>query len=174
MKIAGHEIPMMGLGIAAAGAIGLVFFLRQSGGGGGETSGGGGFPYFQTAALPSSNMGGSTTVVSGAAPAADPNLSATLDASFGSLFAGLASQQSEQLAGAAEATGAWAPRHTPIATKGYYKPIVGGGYEFSLTNVTGGHLEWLNTDKGISAETIYKDYFAGNSTGGGSQVPAVT
>lgn len=172
MKIAGREIPMMPLAIAAAGAIGLVFFLRQSGSSS-DDGGGGGFPYFQTAALPSSNMAGTTTTTTTTPAAADPDLSATLDAGFGSLFTGLAAQQSAQMTDAASATGDWAPRYTPIATRGYYKPIAGGGYEFNIQNVTGGHLTWLK-EGGISTETIYQDYFSGNSTGGGSQVPAVT
>lgn len=166
MKIAQHHISLAGVGIAGLAVVGMVLYYRHTQNAAQTApadSGMGSFPYFQTAALPSSGTGSGVTAMT-PAPAssldiagllkgltdsqsadnaannatqlqlADVAKESTFSTTFGNILKGLIGQQTDALS-SSQMVGLSGGQSVPIATAGFATPTAGGGFNFGFTNV---------------------------------------
>lgn len=127
---------MLGVGISAIGVIAMILYYRHQQNAAQTApanSGMGSFPYFQTAAVPSSMGGGGSTMAATsatpAASAANPDLASVLTAgttqTMTSLIDDLTMQQNSLLAGAGQPS---------QLTTGFIQPSTGGGFNFGINS----------------------------------------
>lgn len=182
MKIAQHHISLAGVGIAGLAVVGMVLYYRHTQNAAQTApadSGMGSFPYFQTAALPSSGAGSGVTAMTPAAAStldvasllkgitgiqSDNNAAqlqlatvakeSTFSTTFGNILKGLIGQQTDALS-SEQMVGLSGGQSVPIATAGFANPTPGGGFQFGFTNVpiqagTPNALSWLYGSPGMT------------------------
>lgn len=154
MKIAQHHVSLVGVGIAGLAVVGMVLYYRHTQNAAQTApadSGMGSFPYFQTAALPSSGAGSGAVSMSPAPAGSDLDIAGLLKTLTDSQAAtSLASQDQANKAGflsqiGASLTGLLSQQasemtsdpltHAPSVLSGFITPTAGGGYQIGTLAV---------------------------------------
>jgi hypothetical protein len=185
------HVTMLGVGISAIGVVAMILYYRNQAANAAAQaaapdSGSGSFPYFQTAAVPSSTGDGGTVattpttdnssidslltqLVAGQNTAQATQGAQSLTATLGSYLTGLVSQQSQQLS--ASGGGAmW----TPIETFGTINPTAGGGVSLSFANIPTSNIPQGSDMLKYIIDPTVAAAANSNSTGGSTPTPAAS